>query len=130
MSTSTDHEVDAGHGPHTTHDAASGEYDGPAITKESHGGHPSDLQYIYVALFLAVVTGIEVWLSYIGGEGFHKVRPYLLIAAAIIKFGFVAAFFMHLKFDSKNFRRLFGVGVVMALFCYLVVLFSFHKLQF
>lgn len=122
MSTSTDHEV------HEAHQASSGEYDGPAISKESHGGHPSDLQYIYVALFLAVVTGIEVWLSYI--EGIDKARPYLLIAAAIVKFVFVAAFFMHLKFDSKNFRRLFLVGILLALFCYLVVLFVSHQLYF
>lgn len=119
MSTSTEHEP---------HPVESGEHDdGPAITKESHGGHPSDLQYIYVALFLAAVTGIEVWLSYIGG--IDKARPYFLIAAAIIKFFFVAAFFMHLKFDSKNLRRLFLIGIFGAIILYSAVLFTFGQLR-
>jgi hypothetical protein len=33
---------------------------------------------------------------------------------------------MHLRFDSRLFRRLFMTGLVLAAFCYLAVLSTFH----
>lgn len=114
MSTST-------HTP--THPAKDDEYDGP-ILGPAHDGHPSDLQYIGVAIFLAIITGIEVAASYIGEDNGIKAGAMLVMAA--IKFAVVALYFMHLKFDSKNFRRLFVTGIVLALFCYIVVLMTFQ----
>ena len=99
------------------------EYTGPVLGA-AHGGHPSDLQYIGVAVILGVLTAIEVAISYIKSLG-SAAAPALLIFAAL-KFFIVAAYFMHLKFDSKNFRRLFITGIILASFCYVVVLTLFH----
>jgi cytochrome c oxidase subunit 4 len=43
-----------------------------------------------------------------------------------VKFGTVVLWFMHLRFDSRIFRRLFVAGLMLALFVYLVVLTTFH----
>ena len=34
-----------------------------------HGAHPTDVQYMLIALFLAVLTAIEVAITYIKGLG-------------------------------------------------------------
>ena len=89
-----------------------------------HGAHPSDAKYIIIALILAVVTGVEVAISYASGLG--DVANVLLIALAAVKFSMVAMFFMHLRFDNRVLRRLFVTGIILAGFVYLVVLFMFH----
>ncbi len=85
--------------------------------------HPSEWEYIKVAVFLAVVTAAEVALHYVDIGGF--LVPALL-ALAIVKFAMVVLWFMHLRFDSRIFRRLFVIGILLALFCYLIVLTTFH----
>jgi cytochrome c oxidase subunit 4 len=87
--------------------------------------HPSDFQYVMIALFLAIVTGAEVVLYYIKGLDF-LVLAGLLIVLMIVKFATVAAFFMHLRFDSKLFRRIFITGILLATFVYMVALSTFH----
>ncbi|MEY2434183.1 MAG: cytochrome c oxidase subunit [Acidimicrobiaceae bacterium] len=87
--------------------------------------HPSDFQYVMIALFLAVVTGAEVALYYIKSLDFIVLAG-LLIVLMIVKFATVAAFFMHLRFDSKLFRRIFITGIVLATFVYMVALSTFH----
>ena len=83
--------------------------------------HPSEWVYIKVALFLAVLTAIEVALSYVevGGE---KGTVGLLLGLAGVKFFTVVMYFMHLKFDHPWFRRLFATGFVLAIFCYIAYL--------
>jgi cytochrome c oxidase subunit 4 len=106
------HELVSGHGP--------GEDPHPGET------HFGDLQYVYVAICLAAITGVEVALSY---THFAKlVLVIALCALAMVKFGIVAAFFMHLRFDSPVFRRLFMVGIVLAIFVYTIVLLTFGVL--
>jgi cytochrome c oxidase subunit 4 len=87
--------------------------------------HPSDFHYVMIAMFLAVVTGAEVGLYYIKSLDF-LVLAGLLITLMIVKFATVAAFFMHLRFDSKLFRRIFITGLLLATFVYMVLLSSFH----
>ncbi|HSS10465.1 MAG TPA: cytochrome C oxidase subunit IV family protein [Acidimicrobiales bacterium] len=84
-----------------------------------HRGHPSDAQYILIALILAALTGIEVAVSYAKGLGYAG-NPVLLILAAS-KFFIVVAFFMHLRFDSPILRRIFITGIVLAIVVYTVV---------
>lgn len=112
MSTEVEHvEVSAGH-----HDS------GSFGTDEVHEGL-SDRQYIVVALILAVITGLEVSLTYIDvGPVF---LPALLIMMAI-KFFTVVLYFMHIKFDNKLFGWLFYTGLGLAVFVYVVALFTFH----
>ena len=91
-----------------------------------HGSHPTDVQYIIIAAILAVLTAIEVSISYIKSLG-DAAAPLLLILAAT-KFAMVAAFFMHLRFDNRVLRRLFLTGIILAIIVYIVVLFMFGVL--
>jgi cytochrome c oxidase subunit IV len=88
---------------------------------EGHGGHKehSDLVYIQVAIALAVMTGIEVALSY---AHIGKLFLPLLLVIMAIKFITVVLFFMHLKFDNKLFSFLFWSGLVLALGVYIAAL--------
>ena len=98
----------------------------PGTAPEVHDdAHPSDLHYVKVAVFLAVMTTIEVALSYIKGlEGLALVIPLLVIMA--IKFGIVALQFMHLKWDSRILTRLFYAGVFLAVGVYIIMLSTFQ----
>ena len=97
------------------------------IIEDQPGEHahetPSERTYVIVALILAVVTGIEVALYYIELE--KLVMVIALIALAAIKFFMVAFWFMHLKFDSPLFRRLFATGLVFAIVVYTIALLTF-----
>jgi cytochrome c oxidase subunit 4 len=89
--------------------------------------HPSDAQYVLIALILAVITAAEVATYYL--DFFKKNFVALLIALIpmmIVKFGIVAAFFMHLRFDNPLFRRIFISGIVLATTVYMIVFFTFH----
>jgi cytochrome c oxidase subunit 4 len=86
-------------------------------------GHPSDVQYVWVAIFLAVVTGAEVALSYANSLSNAVYIPALLVLMAV-KFSVVVLWFMHLRFDSRLFRRLFVAGLVLATLVYLAFLTS------
>ncbi len=90
----------------------------------AHEGHPTDLTYIKVAIFLAVVTGAEVVVSYTSWDPIAQIAA--LIPMMIIKFATVVMYFMHLRFDSKLFRYFFVAGLIFATVCYLVVLTTFH----
>jgi cytochrome c oxidase subunit 4 len=97
----------------------------PGTAPQVHDdAHPTDLHYVRVAVFLAVMTAIEVALSYIGVEGLALVIPLLIIMA--IKFAVVALQFMHLKWDSKVLTRLFYAGVFLAVGVYVVALSTFR----
>jgi cytochrome c oxidase subunit 4 len=87
--------------------------------------HPTDGQYVLIALFLAVITGAEVGLYYIKSLDFILLAS-MLGVLMVIKFATVAAFFMHLRFDSKLFRRVFITGIVLATFVYTILLSTFH----
>ena len=90
---------------------------------DDHGAHPTDRQYVIIALILAAVTGLEVALYYIDLGTANN--PSLLILAAI-KFAMVGMYFMHLKFDNRILRRLFVTGLILAVFCYFLVFFMFR----
>ena len=86
-----------------------------------HEEHP-DSYYIKIAVILAVITALEVVLSY------HRpgalFLPVLFILMAI-KFVMVVLFFMHLKFDSKWFNMMFWVGLGLAIAVYMAALATF-----
>jgi cytochrome c oxidase subunit IV len=102
--------------------------DGTAEVGGNHDGntHPGTALYVGVAAVLAVVTAIEVGLYYTSLTGLRLVS--LLVGLAAIKFGMVAAYFMHLKFDGLLLRRLFGTGIVLAGGVYTVALFTLDVL--
>ncbi|MEO7556750.1 MAG: cytochrome C oxidase subunit IV family protein [Acidimicrobiales bacterium] len=86
--------------------------------------HPSDLQYVYIAGFLAVLTAAEVSLYYVK-LGF-LLSALILAVLGVVKFATVAMFFMHLRFDSKIFRYFFVGGLCLAIGVYLILLTMFH----
>jgi cytochrome c oxidase subunit IV len=85
-----------------------------------HRGHPSAGGYIKIAIILAVITAIEVTIYYI--PALKPILPPILIALSITKFALVALFFMHLLFDSRFFSVIFIVGIMIALFVFLIFL--------
>lgn len=91
----------------------------------AHHDHPSDWEYIKVAIFLAIVTAAEVGLYYVKSLDRHIVLL-LLCSMMVVKFAVVVMWFMHLRFDSKIFRRFFVTGVLLAFGVYLIVLTTFH----
>lgn len=88
-----------------------------------HAGHPSEAKYVKIALILAAVTAAEVGLYYYSLSS-EAANNAILLAMAAVKFVIVAAYFMHLKFDSKILRRLFITGFVLATFCYVAYLLT------
>jgi cytochrome c oxidase subunit 4 len=85
--------------------------------------HPTPQQYVKVAIVLFIVTAFEVAIYYIEAVGGLLVPMLLLFA--IIKFVLVVLWFMHLRFDSRLFRRLFVMGMAFALIVFAVVLATF-----
>jgi len=99
-------------------------HEAPAAHDEH--AHPSPLKYVLIAMILAIVTGIEVGLYYI--EMPDTLLVAMLLGLAFIKFGMVAAYFMHLKFDGRLLRRLFVTGILLALAVYTVALLTMDVL--
>ena len=89
--------------------------------------HPSDWQYIKIALLLAVLTALEVFTYFESVHNLSDAVLYVVLTVLmVLKFVYVVAWFMHLKFDSIIFRRVFQVGIAMALAVYLIMLTAFE----
>lgn len=98
-----------------------------AQTMEAHAGaeaevhaHPGERTYVRVAIILAVITAIEVMISYIAMPDWLKIL--LLVICAIIKFAMVVMWFMHLRFDNRLFTLAFTGGLALAVIVLSVVL--------
>jgi len=87
--------------------------------------HPGPAAYVKVAVILAVATAIEVGLYYVTDDMPAPLYIALLMFFMVFKFAMVVLWFMHLRFDSLLFRRLFVAGLLLAVAVYLVVLFTF-----
>lgn len=88
----------------------------------THGVHPTEAQYIRIALILAAITALEVGLYYVKMN--QGITNLFLLVLAGIKFVMVAAYFMHLKYDNRILRRLFTTGFVLAVFCYVAYMLT------
>ena len=109
----------------THHEAFSS--DDPAMEMPGPHGeehYPNEWQYIKVFLILFAITMFEVGIYYISGA--RRAVTTLMIFSMIAKFSIVALYFMHLRFDSKLFRRLFVTGIILAVLVYLIALSSLH----
>lgn len=94
------------------------------VTGVGHA-HPTDRTYVGIALVLAVITGAEVVTFYVEETIGALLVPVLLVMM-IVKFVMVAGYFMHLRFDSNLFTRLFVSGVVLATLVYIAALSTFE----
>ncbi len=91
-----------------------------------HRAHPTPAVYWGIAVFLGIVTAIEVAIPYM--SVFDPVRVPLLLILAAVKFGTVVSYFMHLRYDKKLYRTLFLFGVIGVIPLFLVVLLTMHAL--
>ncbi len=83
--------------------------------------HPGPGEYIKIAAILAVVTMVEVGAYYVTGLP-NAVLSASLLVMMVVKFALVGLWFMHLRFDSKLFRRLFVTGIILALAVYTIAM--------
>ena len=95
---------------------------GPAY-EAGHAKHLRDRSFIGIALFLAVLTGLEVSTYFWDYGGFAT--PLLLILM-VIKFGVVVAYFMNLRFDYRLLSWVFLSGLLLAVCVYIAVLLTFQ----
>ncbi|MGI9608917.1 MAG: cytochrome C oxidase subunit IV family protein [Acidimicrobiia bacterium] len=96
-------------------------------TEEEHADHLSPANYWMIALFLAIVTAVEVAITYIPGyDGALLVTSLLVLG--IVKFLTVVAFFMHLKYEPFTMNFMFYFGLLGALALFIAVLLSFRAL--
>lgn len=97
--------------------------DAPDTTAHDDG-HVTDAQYIKIAVVLAVLTAMEVSWPFIVDDGPILIWPLLVIM--VIKFGLIASWFMHLRFDNKVLTRVFYAGLALAVIVYIVALLTFR----
>jgi cytochrome c oxidase subunit IV len=86
--------------------------------------HPSPLRYVLIAVVLSVITALEVSLFYLEGSIPDAAIIVLLLMFAVLKFGLVASWYMHLRTDKPIFTRFFVLGIVAAILLFLIVLSS------
>src|SRR5262245_62782213 len=85
-----------------------------AVAHAEPGGHASWKLYVLIGLALTIITAIEVAIFYIPQLAAVLVPTLLILSAG--KFVTVVLFYMHLKFDSPVFSRVFFGPMVLALF--------------
>ncbi len=92
--------------------------------------HPTDGQYVKIALILGAITALEVgtyfWKDIFGSEPSTTALVLSLFPMMIAKFLIVAGYFMHLKYDNPIFKRVFVFGLVLAVIVYMIAMFSFE----
>ena len=91
--------------------------------------HPTWSTYWKVAVFLTLITVVEVWIYYTPFREHRLFVPALLIMSAV-KFATVVLFYMHLRYDHKLFRALFTGPFIIASTTIVGLLFLFGKLTF
>jgi len=89
--------------------------------------HPTWKQYRWVALFLTLVTVVEVWIYYIPSFANGPAFVPSLLGMSAAKFTIVVMFYMHLKYDHKLFRALFTGPLMIAMATLLALLFLLAK---
>jgi len=111
-------------------------YVSTAMNDQPHGAdeeaheHPSERQYIRIAVLLAFITLAEVAIYYI--DALSGVLVPMLIVMSAVKFIFVVGYFMHLKFDDKRLAWIFISGMLLALSIFIGTwaMMHFHKIVY
>lgn len=81
--------------------------------------HPTQELFVRIAIFLGIVTAIEVAIYYI--PALEGVLVPLLVALSAIKFVFVVGYFMHLKYDDKLLTGIFGAALVVSIIMFIAL---------
>ena len=91
--------------------------------------HPDWSTYKWIALILAVITVVEVWIFYTPFAEHRLFVPSLLLMSAA-KFAIVVMYYMHLKYDAKLFRALFTGPLLIGVIVLISLMFLFGQLNF
>ncbi|MFP3906398.1 MAG: cytochrome C oxidase subunit IV family protein [Acidimicrobiales bacterium] len=94
-------------------------------TEHEGHDHPSDKTYVKIAIILAILTAAEI-ATYPAEDALGSAVIPILLVLMVVKFWYVAAFFMHLRFDTRMFSWMFVSGIVFAVAVYVVTLLTFH----
>ncbi len=87
--------------------------------------HPTWKQYKWVALWLFLITVVEVWAYYIPALVNSKAFVPSILVMMVVKFAIVVMFYMHLKYDHKLFNALFVGPLVIAICTLIAFVFLF-----
>jgi cytochrome c oxidase subunit 4 len=93
--------------------------------KDEHAvHHPSWKFYVLIGVVLTIITAIEVAIFYIPQLASVLIPTLLVLSTA--KFAIVVAFYMHLRFDSAVFSRVFFAPMFLAVLVVvgLIILFK------
>ena len=96
------------------------------VEEATEHAHPGDAEYVKIALILALLTALEVSTYFID---FGVLMVPTLIVLMVVKFAMVALWFMHLRFDSRLFRRVFVFGLGLAVTVYIAALATFQYFE-
>ncbi len=94
----------------------------------AHVEHPTWSTYWKVALFLTIITVVEVWAYYIPSVVNSRFFVPALLIMSAVKFFTVVYYYMHLKYDHKIFRALFTGPLTIAALTLIGLLFLFSKI--
>ena len=96
------------------------------MSEQTHAaeGHPTPRTYVTVAIFLSVITIVEVIVVIMDLAAIVLIP--VLLGLSAVKFAFVIGYFMHLKFDARLYQTLFlgGLFLAIAVLLALVALFE------
>ncbi|MCY3850604.1 MAG: cytochrome C oxidase subunit IV family protein [Acidimicrobiaceae bacterium] len=94
--------------------------------EHSEHEHPSDWDYVKIALILAVITAVEVFTYFESVYDWGSLLIPSLLIMMVVKFWLVATWFMHLKFDNPIFSKMFVGGLLLAVGVYVAALAAFE----
>jgi cytochrome c oxidase subunit 4 len=99
----------------------------PGAHAPGQHAHPSAKEYIGIAFLLTGITAIEVAVFYV--PQLHPFLAPILLTLSALKFGIVAMWYMHLKFDARLYSWVFVVPMIFAaaIILALIVLLSAHR---
>lgn len=88
-------------------------------------GHATAQYYWFIAIVLAVITLLEVWITTIGLVPWAVITG--LIVMGLTKFALVAAFYMHLRFDHRLYTWMFIFCMVLGVnvFVFMLLLIEY-----
>jgi cytochrome c oxidase subunit 4 len=90
--------------------------------------HPTWSTYWKVALFLTIVTAVEVAAYYLEPWKTAKFFAASMLLLSAVKFTIVVMFYMHLKYDHRLFRTLFVGPLLIAITTIVALLFLFGQI--
>ena len=111
---------------HADADHAVSEHGAAADDHAEGHDHPSDWAYVKIAVVLAAVTALEVFTYFRSVVDWGAALVPSLLVMMVVKFYLVATWFMHLRFDSRLFSKMFVAGLVLAVAVYIATLAAFE----